>query len=83
MDENIWPKKNVCLLSKHVGPQFILWIYPPPPQKKKLRDELPTVIKVTIKMLQERYIFIIYCRSGNFRVLKFPRISDFGPFHEV
>ena len=57
--------------------------FPPPPPKKKLRDELPTVIKVTIKMLQERYIFIIYCRSGNFRVLKFPRISDFGPFHEV
>ena len=33
----------------------------PPPPKKKLRDELPTVIKVPIKMLQERYIFIIYC----------------------
>ena len=57
--------------------------FPPPPKKKKLRDELPTVIKVTIKMLRKRYIFIIYCRSGNFRVLKFPRISDFGPFHEV
>ena len=49
MDENIWPKKNVCF-SISDRPYQNMWI-PPPPQKK-LRDELPTVIKVTIKMLQ-------------------------------
>ena len=25
---------------------------------------------------------LTYCRSGNFRVFKFSRISDFGTFHE-
>ena len=83
MDENILPKKNVCFpISdrpyQNMWDRNLFYEFPPPPQKKKV-----TVIKVTIKMLRKRDIFIIYCISGNFRVLKFPRISDFGPFHEV
>ena len=35
---------------------------------------------VTHHILQQN---MLYCRTGNFRVFKFSRISDFGTFHEI
>ena len=57
--------------SKHVRPKLILWISPP--KKKNLRDELLTVVKVTLKNVLHNSFFLTFfdkkCQKKNCYVM--------------
>ena len=54
-------------------------LYPAKAIEQAHTDFYKTVLRVKRTAMNE----MIYCRSGNFRVFNFSRISDFGTFHEV
>ena len=41
------------------------------------------ILESKTNYFNDEYRWVIYCKSGNFRMFKFSRISDFGTFHEV